>query len=220
VLIATGMEVRRLDAPGVDRLAGAGVYYGAALSEAATYRDRDVVVVGGGNSAGQAAMFFSRHARKVTLAVRADRLEAGMSQYLVERVREAGNVEVLTGAVVEGVRGERCLEAVTLARHGVPGEVPAAGLFIFIGAAPRTDMVAGLVERNAQGFVLTGRDLMADGKRPRGWAAGRDPFLFETSVPGIFAAGDARQGSGKRVAAAVGEGSATVSMVHEYLQTV
>jgi thioredoxin reductase (NADPH) len=143
-----------------------------------------------------------------------------MSQYLVERVREAGNVEVLTGAQVEGVRGERCLEAVTVARNGTVSEIPATGLFIFIGAAPRTAMVAGLVERNDQGFILTGRDLMADGKRPRGWAAGRDPFLFETSVPGIFAAGDARQGSGKRVAAAVGEGSATVSMVHEYLQTV
>jgi thioredoxin reductase (NADPH) len=220
VLVATGMEVRRLAAPGIDRLAGAGVYYGAALSEAATYRDRDVLIVGGGNSAGQAAMFLSRHARKVTLAIRADRLEAGMSQYLVERVREAGNVEVLTGSSVEAVRGERCLEAVTLARNGALSEVPAAGMFIFIGAAPRTAMVDGLVERNDQGFILTGRDLMADGKRPRGWTAGRDPFLFETSVPGIFAAGDARHGSGKRVAAAVGEGSATVSMVHEYLQTV
>lgn len=223
VIVATGMEVRRLEVPGIDRLTGAGVYYGAALSEVATYRGRDVVVVGGGNSAGQAAMFFSRHARKVMLALRGPRLETGMSQYLVDRVREAKDVvEVLTCTRVEEVKGERCLEAVSVADTGTGTvrDLPAHGLFIFIGAAPRTDMVAGLVERDAQGFILTGRDLMAGGRRPRSWTADRDPFLFETSVPGVFAAGDARAGSGKRVASAVGEGSATVSMIHEYLQTV
>jgi thioredoxin reductase (NADPH) len=223
VLVATGMEVRRLEVPGMERLAGAGVYYGASLSEAATYRDREVVIVGGGNSAGQAAMYFSRHARKVTIAVRGERLEASMSQYLVDRVREAADVvEVLPCTRVEAVKGDRCLEAVTVADTvtGVVRDLPAAGMFIFIGAAPRTSMVDGLVERDAQGFILTGRDVMARGRRPRTWTADRDPFLFETSVPGVFAAGDARHGSGKRVAAAVGEGSATVSMVHEYLQTV
>ncbi|HET8644518.1 MAG TPA: FAD-dependent oxidoreductase, partial [Vicinamibacteria bacterium] len=222
VLVSTGMEVRRLEVPGLEPLVGAGVYYGAALTEAATYRDRDVVVVGGANSAGQGALFFSRHARKVTMVLRGARLEAGMSQYLVDRLRETANVEVLTSTLVEGVRGERCLEAVTLAGADGGGarDLAAAALFIFIGATPRTEMVAGLVERDAQGFILTGRDLMAGGRRPRGWTADRDPFLFETSVPGVFAAGDARHGSGKRVASAVGEGSATISMVHEYLQTV
>jgi thioredoxin reductase (NADPH) len=222
VLIASGMEVRRLEAPGVDALTGAGVYYGAALSEAAIYRDRDVYVVGGANSAGQGAMFFSRYARKVTMLLRGADISAGMSQYLVDRIRETKNVEVVTNTVVCGVRGEGRLESITLAdaRTGETRDVPAAALFIFIGTAPRTEMVAGLVERNAQGFIITGRDLMVDGMPPKGWTASRDPFLFETNVPGIFAAGDARQGSGKRVAAAVGEGSATVSMIHQYLQTV
>ena len=222
VLIASGMEVRRLDVPGIADLVGAGVYYGAALSEASTYRGQDVYVVGAGNSAGQGAMFFSRYARRVTLVVRGDSLGAGMSRYLVDRINETQNVEVLTNTVVADVRGSGRLEAITIAdaATGVAREVPAAALFIFIGTAPRTGSVAGLVECDAQGFILTGRDLLVDGKRPKNWTADRDPFLFETSVPGIFAAGDARHGSGKRVAAAVGEGSATVSMIHQYLQTV
>jgi thioredoxin reductase (NADPH) len=222
VLIATGMEVRQLEAPGVGALVGAGVYYGAALSEAATYRNRDVFIVGGANSAGQGAMFFSRYARKVTILVRGPKLSAGMSQYLVDRVQETANVEVLPNTIVCGVRGNGKLESITLA-DAVSGEtrdVPADALFIFIGTAPRTTIVASLVERDSQGFILTGRDLMVDGQRPKGWTAPRDPFLFETNVPGIFAAGDARHGSGKRVASAVGEGSATVSMIHEYLETV
>jgi thioredoxin reductase (NADPH) len=222
VLITAGMEVRMLDVPGLETLVGAGIYYGAALTEATTYRTRDVFIVGGANSAGQGAVFFSRYARKVTMLIRGSDLGAGMSQYLVDRIRETVNIEVLTRTFVSAVRGEGRLEALTLrnADSGEEREVPAAALFIFIGAAPRTAMVAGLVERDAKGFILTGRDLMVDGRRPRGWTADRDPFLFETSVPGIFAAGDARHGSGKRVAAAVGEGSATVSMIHEYLQTV
>jgi thioredoxin reductase (NADPH) len=222
VLITAGMEVRMLDVPGLETLVGAGIYYGAALTEATTYRTRDVFIVGGANSAGQGAAFFSRYARKVTMLIRGADLGAGMSQYLVDRIRETVNIEVLTRTFVSAVRGDGRLEALTLrnAETGEEREVPAAALFIFIGAAPRTAMVAGLVERDAKGFILTGRDLMVDGRRPRGWTADRDPFLFETSVPGIFAAGDARHGSGKRVAAAVGEGSATVSMIHEYLQTV
>jgi thioredoxin reductase (NADPH) len=222
VLIAAGMEVRRLNAPGVEELAGAGVYYGAALSEAATYRDRDVFVIGGANSAGQGAMFFSRYARKVTMLIRGSKLSAGMSQYLVDRIADTKNVEVLPNSVVAGVSGNGCLESITIENVQTHErcEVPAAAMFIFIGTAPRTGIVAGLVERDAQGFILTGRDLMTDGRPPRDWPLKRDPFLFETSVPGVFAAGDARKGSGKRVAAAVGEGSATVSMIHEYLETV
>ena len=222
VLIASGMEVRRLDVPGIEGLVGAGVFYGAALTEAATYRDRDVFVVGGANSAGQGAMFFSRYARRVTMLVRGESLTASMSQYLIDRIADTKNVEVLTRSVVSSVRGTGKLEAITISdlAAGTSREVPADALFIFIGTAPRTEMVAGLVQRDAQGFILTGRDLMVDGHPPPGWPVARDPFLFETSVPGVFAAGDARRGSGKRVAAAVGEGSATVSMVHEYLETV
>ena len=222
LLIAPGMEVRRLAADGIEPLLGAGVYYGAALSEAATYRGCDVIVVGGANSAGQGAMFFSRYARKVTMLVRGPDLKAGMSSYLVERIRETPNVEVLVNTSVVAARGHGRLEAVTVV-DGVGGErreLPAAAMFIFIGTAPRTDLCGDLVMRDSEGFVLTGRDVMADGHRPAGWTAARDPYLFETNVPGIFCAGDARHGSGKRCAAAVGEGSATVSMIHQYLQTV
>ncbi len=222
ILIAPGMEVRRLEAEGLEALVGAGVFYGAALSEAATYRGQDVLIVGGANSAGQGAMFFSRHARKVTMLVRGPRLSDGMSQYLVDRIAETPNVEVQVNASVVGARGDGRLEVVTVADAGTGErrEVPAAAMFIFIGTAPRTELCADLVQRDVHGFVLTGRDVMADGRRPPGWTANRDPFLFETSVPGIFCAGDARYGSGKRVASAVGEGSATVSMIHQYLQTV
>jgi thioredoxin reductase (NADPH) len=167
-------------------------------------------------------MFFSRYARKVTILVRGPDLSAGMSSYLVDRIREAPNVEVLLNARVVAARGDGRLEAVTVA-DGLSGQrrdLPVAAMFIFIGTAPRTALCRDLVLRDAQGFVLTGRDAMTDGHRPPGWTAARDPYLFETNVPGIFCAGDARHGSGKRVAAAVGEGSATVSMVHQYLHTV
>lgn len=222
VLVASGMEVRRLDAPGLEALVGAGVYYGSALTEATTYRDRDVVVVGGANSAGQGAMFFSRFARTVTMLLRGPELSAGMSQYLVDRISETANVIVRPNSVVAAVHGADRLESITIEDRVTGGrqKVDAAALFIFIGTAPRSGMVADLVERNAQGFILTGREVMADGRRPKHWNVDRDPFPFETSVPGIFAAGDTRSGSGKRVAAAVGEGSATVTMIHEYLRTV
>jgi len=222
ILIAPGMEVRRLDAEGCDSLLGAGVYYGAALTEAATYRGQDVVVVGGANSAGQGAMFFSLHARKVTMLVRGSSISATMSQYLVDRIADAPNVEVLTNTRVVAARGNGRLEAVTVA-NGVSGErrdLLVSAMFIFIGTAPRTELCGNLVMRDPQGFVLTGRDVMTDGHPPAGWTPARDPYLFETNVPGIFCAGDARHGSGKRVAAAVGEGSATVSMIHQYLQSV
>lgn len=222
ILIAPGMEVRRLEAEGVDGLLGAGVFYGAALFEAASCRGQNVVVVGGANSAGQGAMFFCRHARKVTMLVRGPKLSDMMSQYLVDRINETPNVEVMKNVSVTAVRGNGHLEAVTVVNSvtGERQELTASAMFIFIGTAPRTQLCADLVQRDANGFILTGRDLVTDGRHPPGWTANRDPFLFETSVPGIFCAGDARYGSGKRVASAVGEGSATVSMIHQYLQTV
>jgi thioredoxin reductase (NADPH) len=222
ILIAPGMEVRRLEAVGCDALLGAGVYYGAALTEAATYRGRDVIVVGGANSAGQGAMFFSLHAHRVTMLVRGPSIGSTMSQYLVDRIKDTQNIEVLVNTSVAAVHGNGRLETVTVVdtATGARRDLAAAAMFIFIGTAPRTAFCGDLVMRDAQGFVLTGRDVMADGQRPSGWTPARDPYLFETNVPGIFCAGDARHGSGKRVAAAVGEGSATVSMIHEYLQSV
>jgi thioredoxin reductase (NADPH) len=221
VLYTAGMEVRELDAPGVADLVGAGVYYGAALTEGAMYRGRDVYVVGGANSAGQGAIFFARYARKVTMLVRGSGLTA-MSQYLVDRIEETPNIEVLTHTSLAAVHGEGRLERVTLANaeSGERCEMPADGVFIFIGAAPRTELLEDLVDLDSEGFVLTGRDTMVEGRRPPDWEPDREPFFYETSVPGIFAAGDVRHGSGKRVAAAVGEGSGTISMVHQYLQMV
>ena len=221
VLLSPGMEVRRLDVPDLDRLVGAGVFYGAAMTEAAAVRGQDVMIVGGANSAGQGAMFFSRYARKVFMVIRGSSLAAGMSQYLVDRIKEMPNVEVILNARVTGVAGEARLGSVTLTRGtGEVLEMPICGLFIFIGTRPNTSVVKDLVQLDSQGFILTGPDLVGDGRRPRGWMPDRDPFMFETNVPGIFAAGDARSGSGKRVASAVGEGSATVRLVHSYLETV
>jgi thioredoxin reductase (NADPH) len=222
VVIASGMEVRRLDVPGIEPLIGAGVYYGSALSEATLYRDRDVFVVGGANSAGQAAMHFSRQARTVNVLLRGPDLGRAMSRYLVDRINETANIIVRPNTVVTSVRGKERLEAIEVRDTDTDETttLTAAAMFIFIGSAPRTGMVADLVACDRRGFILSGREVMPDGRRPRGWTADRDPFLFETSVPGVFAAGDARHGSGKRVAAAVGEGSATVSAVHEYLRTV
>ena len=222
LLLATGMIVRRLDVPGAEALTGAGVYYGAAVSEATAYRDTDVVVVGGANSAGQAALLFARYARKVTMLVRGQSLQASMSSYLIDRIAAAENIEVRTNTSVAGACGTDRLESVDLL-HTDTGErstLPATAMFVFIGSEPLSAMVAGLAERDELGFVITGPDLMRDGKRPKGWTLDRDPFLLETSVPGIFASGDVRYGSTKRVASAVGEGSAAVGMIHKYLETV
>jgi thioredoxin reductase (NADPH) len=222
LLLACGMQVRRLEVPGVEALTGAGVFYGAALTEAAACRGKDVLIVGGANSAGQAALSFARYARKVTMLVRGASLTEGMSMYLVDRITAAANIEVLAGAEVVAAQGTDRLETVDVAL-GDTREVrrlEAAGMFIFIGARPRSEVAAGLVERDPGGFILTGLDLRSDGKLPRSWPLARDPFLLETSVPGVFAAGDVRQGSSKRVAAAVGEGSSAVGMVHKYLETV
>jgi thioredoxin reductase (NADPH) len=222
LLLSCGMQVRRLEAPGVEGLTGAGVFYGAALTEAAACRGKDVLIVGGANSAGQAALSFARYARKVSLLVRGASLAEGMSAYLVDRINDAANVEVVTGAEVVEAHGAGRLEAVDVA-CGPSREthrLEAAAMFIFIGSTPRSDLAAALAERDPGGFILTGPDLRSAGKLPKSWPLERDPFLLETSVPGIFAAGDVRHGSSKRVAAAVGEGSSAVGMVHKYLETV
>ncbi len=220
LLLANGISVRRLEVPGIERFTGAGVFYGAALSEAAPCRDKQVFVVGGANSAGQATMLFSRYASKVTMLVRRSSLVATMSHYLLSRIEATENVQVLTEAEVVGVSGDRCLEEIHVDVGGRRETFQTGQLFIFIGATPRSECVAGMVEMDDAGFILTGPDLLRGGKRPKGWKLDRDPFLLETSVPGIFAAGDLRHDSTKRVAAAVGEGSASVAMIHKYLKSV
>lgn len=222
VLLASGMAVRMLEVPGIEPFIGAGVYYGAAATEAATYRGEDICIVGGANSAGQGALFFSRYARKVTMVVRAGGLEDSMSQYLIERIAITPNIEVLTRRQITAVCGTARLEQ-TILRHVETGEeqpLNTAALFIFIGSAPRSDMVSGLVTCDEKGFILTGPDLPREGGKTKGWTLDRDPYLFETSVPGIFAAGDVRSGANRRVAAAVGEGSAAIYSIHRYLETV
>jgi len=222
VLLATGMAVRTLDAPGIADLVGAGVYYGAAMTEAATYRDQHVCIVGGANSAGQGALFFSRSARQVTILIRGASLQFAMSKYLIDRIEAAGNIDVQARVEVAAARGSGHLEHVVLRDVESDDErvLDVSAMFVFIGAAPRSEMVAGLVERDDKGFILTGPDLPGVDRRPRGWTLDRDPFLFETSVPGVFAAGDVRAGANRRVAAAVGEGSAAIYTIHRYLETV
>lgn len=222
LLIATGVSYRKLDVPGMERLYGAGVYYGAAMTEAIACGGEDVYIVGGANSAGQAAMYFSKYARRVVMLVRGESLTKSMSQYLIDQIEATENIDLRPFTTVQAVKGDKHLEAIVLAdaRTGETETVPAASLFIFIGASPGTDWLDGTVERDKQGFVLTGPDLMPEGKRPRGWHLDRDPFLLETNVPGIFAAGDVRYGSVKRVASGVGEGAIAVQFVHRYLSKV
>jgi thioredoxin reductase (NADPH) len=224
LLIATGVSVRRLEAPGVEALTGAGIYYGAALTEAAFYRGKEIVVVGGANSAGQAAVYFSRFAKQVSLLVRDVSIENGMSRYLVDQIKTTANIRVVLNAEVLEARGRQRLEGIAVADRATQQvqALPAAAMFIFIGAAPRTDLVGGIVQRDPAGFILTGPDLPreGDGALPLGWILDRHPFLLETSCPGIFAAGDVRHGSVKRVATAVGEGAMAVALVHQYLKTV
>ncbi|MGD8319608.1 MAG: FAD-dependent oxidoreductase [Gemmatimonadota bacterium] len=221
VLVSTGMEVRRLQAPGVEELTGRGVYYGAALSEASACLNSEVIVVGGANSAGQAALLLARYAKKLTILVRGEGLSASMSQYLIQRIDAQENIEVLTRTQLVSVQGGDRLETVTL-RTGddEPMSREASHVFVFIGARPHSGVVADLVMRDDQGFILTGRDLVRGGKRPERWTPDREPYFLETSVPGIFAAGDVRRGSTKRVASAVGEGSSAVGMIHNYLEGV
>ena len=222
MLVATGVSYRKLSVPGMDRVYGAGVYYGAAMTEAVGCKGEDVYIVGGANSAGQAAVFFSQHARRVIMLVRGNSLQAGMSQYLVDQIQQISNIAVELNSSVVEVFGEEHLEAIAVhcATSGETNKVPANSLFIFIGAMPGTDWLAGVLEREEKGFLLSGPDLMRDGRPPKSWPLERDPWLLETSVPGIFVAGDVRYRSVKRVASGVGEGANAVQFVHQYLSTV
>jgi thioredoxin reductase (NADPH) len=218
LVIASGMAVRELDVQGVAPLIGAGVYYGTAPTEAAMYRDQDVCVVGGANSAGQGALFLSRYVKSVTLLVRAADLTSSMSQYLIDRIAATSNIRVVTGAELSAVCGNGHVERIDVKHIGGAAEsLPAAAVFIFIGVAPRTAAFAKFVQTDEKGFIITGPDVRQAG---RGWALDRDPLMFETSVPGVFAVGDVRAGANRRIAAAVGEGSAAIFSVHQYLRTV
>lgn len=222
LLIATGVQWRKLDAPGVERLTGAGIYYGAAMTEAMSCRNEDVYIVGGANSAGQAAMYFSRYAKKVVMLVRGASLNASMSQYLIDQIKQTENIRVEYNSAVTEVHGEDRLESISVhcTESCETNTYPANSLFILIGAMPHTDWLEGVVERDERGFILSGSDLLRDGKPPSGWNLDRAPSLLETNVPGIFAVGDVRKGSVKRVASGVGEGSVAISFVHQYLSKV
>ncbi|GAA2298860.1 FAD-dependent oxidoreductase [Actinomadura luteofluorescens] len=218
VILATGVSYRRLNAQGVDDFVGRGVYYGAALTEAPSCADEEVAVVGGANSAGQAAVHLAKYARKVHIIVRADGLEKSMSHYLVEQIAATPNIEVHTGKTVCAAEGADRLERLTFAWPGGKKTIDAHWLFVFIGAEPGTGWLDGFVERDARGYVLTGPDLVGGGRRPAGWPLARQPYHLETSVPGVFAAGDVRSESMKRVASAVGDGAMAVALVHRYLE--
>ncbi|HEY1896763.1 MAG TPA: FAD-dependent oxidoreductase [Terracidiphilus sp.] len=217
ILLAPGVQYRKLDVPGGDRLTGRGIYYGAALVEAAACRNEDVFVVGGANSAGQAALHFSKFAHSVVMLVRGGNLAATMSKYLIDEIGRTSNIVVKPGSQVLEAFGEEHLERLRVCDADGESEVPASSLFVFIGAAPRTDWLPPAVLRDAKGFLLAGSDLRVDGKLPGEWKENREPFLLESSVPGVFVAGDVRHGSVKRVASAVGEGSIAVQFVHQYL---
>jgi thioredoxin reductase (NADPH) len=225
LILGLGVSWRRLDVPGLSALTGAGVYYGAAQTEALSCQGEDVYIVGGANSAGQAAMHFAKYARQVTMLVRGNSLTKSMSQYLIEQIAETPNILVQTNSSVVEAKGETSLEAIVIDSSGEIKVVPATSLFIFIGAMPRTDWLNGVVERDERGFIVTGADLKQVGEaglthRPKGWQLDRDPYLLETNVPGVFAVGDVRHGSVKRVASGVGEGSICVQFVHQYLANV
>ena len=222
LMIATGVQWRRLDVPGIDRLQGAGIYYGGGATEALACKGEIVYVVGGANSAGQAAMNFARYAERVIILVRGESLASTMSQYLIDQIKETPNIQLWTRASVAEAHGDTHLEEISVLCSDTNKieRVPASAMFIFIGALPRTDWLADVVERDERGFLLTGADLIRDGHRTKGWTLDRDPFLLETNVPGIFAVGDVRHGSIKRVASGVGEGSVAVQFIHQYLSKV
>lgn len=219
LVLASGMAVREFEVPGVKELTGSGVFYGAALSEAALYRGKRVFVLGGANSAGQGALFFARYASEVTIVARKPKLTPVMSQYLVDRIEATDNIKVLTSTEITAVRGNGRLECVDLCspEAGTTRSAEADALFIFIGVAPRTEAFASVVATDNKGFILTGTDAR---EAARGWGLDRDPLMFETNVPGIFAAGDVRANANRRIAAAVGEGSAVIFSVHQYRRSM
>jgi thioredoxin reductase (NADPH) len=201
-------------------LTGRGIFYGSTVTEAPACAGDEVFIVGGANSAGQAAVFLSRHARRVTMLVRAAGLESSMSHYLIRQLGEIPNIEVRLDTEVLAVEGDDHLEALTVCNRaaGTQDTVKASHLFVFIGAAPRTEWLQDVVARDRRGFVLTGPDLLVGGNRPRGWPRDRDPYFLEASAPGVFAAGDVRANSVKRVASAVGEGAMAIQLIHGYLE--
>ena len=216
VVVATGVSYRQLELPRAAELAGAGIYYGAATTEAVLYRDAEVGVVGGGNSAGQAAVYLSRYAKRVLVLIRGSQ-NSGMSQYLIDQMAAIPNIEVRLSSSISEVRGETHLTGATIAGPEGEEDVEVAALFIFIGQQPRTEWLEGSVLRDPGGFVLTGSSLVEDGRPPAGWGMTREPFLLESSLPGVFCAGDVRHRSVKRIASAVGEGAMAVQFVHQYL---
>jgi len=222
LLLAMGVQWRTLDIPGIERLQGAGIYYGGGTSEAIACRGETVYVIGAANSAGQAAMHFSKYAEKVVMLVRGESLAASMSHYLIEQIEKTPNIEVWTKSNLVGVHGDTRLTGITVQceTDKTRQELPASSVFIFIGALPRTAWLGNLIDRDEKGFVLSGPDLLRNGKRPASWTLDRDPGLLETNVPGIFVVGDVRHGSVKRVASGVGEGAVVVQFMHQYLAKV
>jgi thioredoxin reductase (NADPH) len=216
-LIAVGVCYRRIEAPGIERLTGSGVYYGASPAEAQSCKDETVFVVGGANSAGQAAMHFSRVAKQVTMLVRGDGLERSMSKYLIDQIAGTSNIAVETRSEILEAMGGTHLECLKIRTAKGEETRQASSLFLFIGAAPQTDWLPERVMRDPNGFVLSGRDMRVEGQLPRTWKEDREPYLLETSMPGVFVAGDVRHGSVKRAATAVGEGSMAVQLMHQYL---
>lgn len=222
LLIATGVSYRKLDVPGIENVTGAGVYYGAAMTEALSCQNEDVYVVGGANSAGQAAVYISKYARHVTMLVRGNSLATSMSKYLIDQILATDNITVQFQSHIVEAHGQTKLEAITIANTKTHQQETIATklLFILIGAKPHTDWLAGIVERDEQGFILTGSSLIANKRCSKAWKLDRQPFLLESSVPGIFVAGDVRNGSVKRVASGVGEGAIAIQFIHQYLSKV
>jgi len=222
LLVATGVDIKKLEAPGAEGLTGISVYYGAAVTEAASYKGERVFVIGGANSAGQGAVFLSQYAKQVTMIVRGTSLEVSMSQYLINQIDSIDNIDVMLRTEVTEVHGEDKMDSITVYNKDTKKSqtLDGSAMFIFIGAVPRTDFITEMILCDHSGFIVTGPDLMTNGSRPMGWMLKRDPYLLETNIPGVFAAGDVRHGSVKRVATAIGEGSASLQSIHRYLSTV